>query len=209
MGAGGALGLTGFWMWLLAGARWWLLVLAAIIGFMVLYGFTLESENRLERILAWLNPEAYSLGSGRQQWIAARCMMLGGWSGVGLGEGFQKFGNLAFAYTDFIYGAIGEELGLQGTGGVLVLFTAWGLAGCWLIRSITDTFSRLTIAGLVCSIFWPAILNMMVVTSLLPNSGLPLPFISCGGTNLVFTLFSLGIITSLQRHHSNSKRLLS
>ena len=87
-----------------------------------------------------------------------------------------------------------------GTLGVLLLFTMLTIFGIMLALQTQDTFGRLLATGLVCTIFWPAVLNMAVVTSLLPNSGLPLPFISYGGTNLVFTILSIGILTSIQRY---------
>ena len=117
-----------------------------------------------------------------------------------MGDGIEKFGNLPFAHTDFIFAEVGEEWGLVGTAGVLILFTLLTLSGIVLALQMTDTFGRLLATGLVCTIFWPAMLNMMVVTSMLPNSGLPLPFISYGGTNLVFTICAIGLLTSIQRH---------
>jgi cell division protein FtsW len=81
-----------------------------------------------------------------------------------------------------------------------MLFTLMTLAGVVLALQTNDTFGRILAVGLVCTIFWPAMLNMMVVTAMLPNTGLPLPFISYGGTNLVFTMVSIGLLTSIQRH---------
>lgn len=200
MGTAAALAVSGFCLMYVAGVRGWLLLLALLLGAMVLYDQATGNANRLERIYAWMNPQAYSQLGGRQQWISILAFARGGISGVGLGDGIEKFGNLPFAHTDFIFAEIGEEWGLIGTAGVLLLFTLLTLSGIVLALQTQDTFGRLLATGLVCTIFWPAALNMMVVTSILPNSGLPLPFISYGGTNLVFTIFSIGLLTSIQRH---------
>lgn len=200
MGTAAALAMSGFCVMYVAGVRIWVLVLCFLLGALVLFDQATGSANRLERIYAWFDPEKYSREAGRQQWIAILALARGGITGVGLGDGIEKFGNLPFAHTDFIFAEIGEEWGLVGTAGVLMLFTLLTLSGIVLALQMTDTFGRLLATGLVCTIFWPAMLNMMVVTSMLPNSGLPLPFISYGGTNLVFTIFAIGLLTSIQRH---------
>lgn len=200
MGTAAALAMSGFCVMYVAGVRTWVLVLCFLLGALVLFDQATGSANRLERIYAWFDPEKYSREAGRQQWIAILALARGGITGVGLGDGIEKFGNLPFAHTDFIFAEIGEEWGLVGTAGVLILFTLLTLSGIVLALQMTDTFGRLLATGLVCTIFWPAMLNMMVVTSMLPNSGLPLPFISYGGTNLVFTIFAIGLLTSIQRH---------
>jgi cell division protein FtsW len=159
-----------------------------------------SSPNRMLRIIAWLDPQAYSQGAGRQQWIAILSFARGGLTGVGLGDGIEKYGNLPYAHTDFIYAEVGEEMGFFGAAGVLILFTIMTISGLALAVHTQDTFGRILALGLACTIFWPAMLNMMVVTAMLPNTGLPLPFISSGGTNLVFTIASIGLLTSIQRH---------
>lgn len=199
MGTAAALAMSGFCIMYVAGARGWLMGLALLVGALVLYWMATGSANRMERIYAWLDPQAYSQGAGRQQWISILAFARGGLTGVGLGDGIEKFGNLPFAHTDFIFAEVGEEWGLVGTLGVLLLFTMMTLAGIVMALRTSDTFGRLLATGLVCTIFWPAVLNMAVVTSLLPNTGLPLPLISYGGTNLVFTIASIGILTSVQR----------
>ena len=200
MGTAAALAVSGGCVMYVAGVRQWLLFTAMLIGMVLMFDMATNNPNRMERIYAWFDPQAFSQGVGRQQWIAILAFARGGITGVGLGNGVEKFGNLPFAHTDFIYAEIGEEWGLVGSLGVLLLFTMLTLAGIVLALQTQDTFGRLLATGLVCTIFWPAALNMAVVTSLLPNSGLPLPFISYGGTNLVFTIASIGLLTSIQRH---------
>ncbi|MBE6417361.1 MAG: cell division protein FtsW [Akkermansiaceae bacterium] len=200
MGTAAALAVSGFCVMFVAGVRGWVLLLAILIGFLILYDQATASANRVERIFAWNNLEAHARGAGRQQWVAQLAMGSGGITGVGLGNSIYKSGSLPFAHTDFIFAILGEEWGFIGTACVLLLFTLMTLAGVVLALQIRDTFGRLLAVGLVSTIFWPAMLNMMVVTSLLPNTGLPLPFISYGGTNLVFTMVAIGLLTSIQRH---------
>ncbi len=200
MGTAAALAMSGFCIMYVAGARWWLILCAILIGALVLYVLATGNANRMERIAAWFDPQFYSQEAGRQQWISMLAFARGGLTGVGLGDGAEKFGNLPFAHTDFIFAEVGEEWGLIGSLGVLLLFCLMALAGIIMALQTQDTFGRILATGLVCIIFWPAVLNMMVVTSLLPNTGLPLPFISYGGTNLVFTIAAIGLLTSIQRH---------
>ncbi len=200
LGTAAALAMCGFCVMYAAGARWWLILLAMLLGALVLYELTTGSANRMSRIDAWLDPQAYSLLAGRQQWISMLAFARGGLTGVGLGDGIEKYGNLPFAHTDFIFAEIGEEWGFVGSLGVLLLFTTMAISGIIMALQTHDTFGRILATGLVCVIFWPAALNMAVVTSLLPNTGLPLPLISYGGTNLVFTIAAIGLLTSIQRH---------
>ncbi len=203
MGTTAALAMSGFCVMYVAGARGWLILLSILVGALALYLMTTGNENRMTRIEAWLDPQAFSQGAGRQQWIAMLAFARGGVSGVGLGNGIDKYGNLPFAHTDFIFAEVGEEWGFLGTVLVLTLYTFMTVAGIVLALQTQETFGRILAIGLVCTIFWPAALNMMVVTSMLPNSGLPLPFISYGGTNLVFTIAAIGLLTSIQRHTPN------
>lgn len=200
MGTAAALAMSGFCVMFVSGTRWWILLLSILVGSMVLYLMMTGSANRMLRIEAWFDPQAYSQGAGRQQWIAILAFARGGLAGVGLGDGIEKYGNLPYAHTDFIFAEIGEEWGFFGAAGVVSLFTIMTISGFALAVQTHDTFGRIFAMGLSCTIFWPAMLNMMVVTAMLPNTGLPLPFISSGGTNLVFTIASIGLLTSIQRY---------
>lgn len=199
MGTTAALAMSGFCVLYAAGTRTWLILLAMLLGAICLYIMMTGNDNRMERIEAWFDPQAFSQGTGRQQWIAILAFARGGIAGVGLGGGIEKYGNLPYAHTDFIYAEIGEEWGFIGAAGVLFLFAILTLSGLILALHTHDTFGRILALGVTCTIFWPAILNIAVVTTLLPNTGLPLPFISSGGTNLVFTIASIGVLTSIQR----------
>ncbi len=161
--------------------------------------FVYNNPNRWGRIEAWLNLEAHQLGVGRQQWRALLALGNGGPYGVGLGNGVEKFGNLTFAHIDFIFPIIGEELGLPCTLGVVLCYVLITLAGCGIALQATTLFNRCVALGLTCVIVVPAIVNIAVTTALLPNDGLPLPFVSYGGTSLVFSLAAVGMLVGIHR----------
>jgi cell division protein FtsW len=124
----------------------------------------------------------------------------GGVSGVGLGDGRQKFGFVPEHHTDFIFSVIGEELGLIATLLVVLAFIAITVCGVYIAWNSTDTFGMLIASGITFLIGFQAIINIGVVTSALPNKGLSLPFISYGGSNLVVMLAGVGLLLNVARH---------
>ncbi len=118
---------------------------------------------------------------------------------LGLGNGAEKHGYLPFAHTDFIFPIIGEELGLWFTLGTVLCFVIIAVYGIGVAIYANDMFGRLLAIGLTCLIVVPSMMNIGVTTGLLPNTGLPLPFVSYGGTNLVFTLVAIGLLISIHR----------
>ena len=124
----------------------------------------------------------------------------GGVNGTGLGNGVEKHGYLPEAHTDFIFPAIGEELGLWFTLGSVFCFVVIVVLGISIAMNAKEVFGRLMAVGLTSIIVIPAMMNIGVTTAVLPNTGLPLPFISYGGTNLIFTLISVGLLISIHRH---------
>ena len=123
----------------------------------------------------------------------------GGWTGVGLGASRQKWSFLPNAHTDFIFAIIGEELGLIGTLSVLVLFTALAWSGLRIAARAPDLFGALTAVGITGWFAGQALLNMGTVTGLLPVTGVPLPFVSYGASQLLTSLAAVGILTSVGR----------
>ena len=134
-----------------------------------------------------------------QQWRALLALGNGGPWGVGLGNGIEKFGTLTFAHIDFIFPVVGEELGLPFTLGVVVCYVLIAVAGCGIALQATNLFNRALALGLTCVIVVPAIQNIAVTTAMLPNDGLPLPFVSYGGTSLVFSLAAVGLLVGIHR----------
>ena len=118
---------------------------------------------------------------------------------MGLGNGVEKFGTLTFAHIDFIFPVVGEELGLPFTLGVVLCYVLIAVAGCGIALQAKNVFNRCLALGLTCMIVVPAIQNIAVTTALLPNDGLPLPFVSYGGTSLVFSLAAVGMLVGIHR----------
>jgi cell division protein FtsW len=154
---------------------------------------------RRERILAFLHPEKYKNGVGYQSWQAMIALGSGGWTGLGLGNGRQKLGFVPEHHTDFILSIIGEELGLVATLLVVLTFVIFVICGLFIASRARDTFGTLLASGLTLLIGWQAAINIGVVTSALPNKGLPLPFISYGGSNLLAMLACVGLLLSVAR----------
>jgi cell division protein FtsW len=156
---------------------------------------------RWKRIEAWLDLEnpVHQLDRGMQQWRALLALGNGGPWGVGLGNGVEKFGTLTFAHIDFIFPVVGEELGLPFTLGVVLCYVLIAVAGCGIALQATNVFNRCLALGLTCVIVVPAIQNIAVTTAMLPNDGLPLPFVSYGGTSLVFSLAAVGMLVGIHR----------
>ena len=157
------------------------------------------NPNRLERFIAFLDLEAHKTGFGLQQWRAQLAMGEGGISGLGLGEGREKLMYMPFAHTDFIFPMIGEELGGRVTLSVVLIFVLILVFGVSISNSAPDRFGKLLGFGLITLISLQALLNIGVTTGCLPNKGLPLPFVSYGGSNLLFCLAAVGIVLNIYR----------
>jgi len=126
-------------------------------------------------------------------------LQYGGWTGVGLGESRQKFRGLPAPHTDSIFAVIGEELGVIGAAGVILLYIAFAIRGFQISRRAIDAFSALMAAGITIWISAKALLNIAVMTALIPPTGLPLPFISFGGSSLVVLLAGIGLLFAIHR----------
>ncbi|MES2921580.1 MAG: FtsW/RodA/SpoVE family cell cycle protein [Verrucomicrobiota bacterium] len=183
------------------GTRLRYIVPTALTAFSGAAWFVMHDAVRRPRIDAWLDLEnpIHQINLGMQQWRALLALGNGGPWGVGLGNGVEKFGTLTFAYTDFIFPVVGEELGLPFTMGVVLCFVLIAVAGCGIALQATNVFNRCLALGLTCMIVVPAIQNIAVTTALLPNDGLPLPFVSYGGTSLVFSLAAVGLLIGIHR----------
>ncbi len=160
-----------------------------------------NNANRWGRIEAWLDLEnpIHQLDRGMQQWRALLALGNGGPWGVGLGNGKEKFGTLTFAHIDFIFPVIGEELGLTATLGVIICYVMIAVGGIGIALQAKQIFERCIALGLTCVIVVPAMVNIGVTTAVLPNDGLPLPFVSYGGTSLIFSLAAVGLLVGIHR----------
>jgi len=190
---------------LVAGVRWRYFFPPLIAGTITFVVFLLNNPVRMKRILSWIYPDETKDGVGYQAWQAMLALGSGGWSGLGLGNGRQKFGFLPEHQTDFIFANIGEELGLVATLGVVAAFVVLLLCGIYIAWHSRDTFGLLLATGLTFLIGLQAFINIGVVTSALPNKGLPLPFISRGGSNLFLMLVCVGLLLSVARRASENR----
>ncbi len=163
--------------------------------------YIVHNPNRWSRIVAWLDLEnpIHQNGVGMQQWRALLALGNGGPWGVGLGNGVEKFGTLTFAHIDFIFPVVGEELGLPFTLGAVLCYVLIAVAGVGIAVQASTLFNRCLAVGLTCVVVVPAIVNIAVTTAVLPNDGLPLPFVSFGGTSLVFSMAAVGLLVGIHR----------
>jgi cell division protein FtsW len=181
-----------------AGARLrHLLVGGVSAGFVTAY-FVFGTAYRRTRFLeAWLNWQLDPSGAGWQLRQGLIALGSGGWFGVGLGNSHQKWDYLPNAHSDFVFAILGEELGLAGAIVVLLLFGALLYGGIRIAVRASDPFGRLLAAGVIGWIGLQTVVNLGAVTGLLPITGVPLPFLSFGGTALVVTLGGVGVVASV------------
>jgi len=175
-------------------------ILSLILGSLpLLYVLIFSVPYRRARVLAFINPWLDPRGSGFQIIQSQIALGSGGIFGVGLGHSNQKLFYLPAAHTDFIFSIIGEELGLLGTIGVIVLFIIFIQQGIKIIKNAPDRFGYFLSLGLVLMVSFRAIINIGVSCGLLPTKGLPLPFISYGGSSFIFDMVSVGILVNIAR----------
>jgi len=186
-------------MLIVAGARWMHILPPAAVGVGGIAFMLIQDPLRLARIMAWLHPEEHRQGAGFQVYQGIIAMGSGGVRGLGLGNGRQKLGLIPEHHTDFIFPVIGEELGLIATAGVLVAFALIVCCGVRISLRARDAFGMLAGCGVTFLIGFQAFINIGVVTAVLPNKGISLPFISYGGSNLVLMLTAVGVLLSIAR----------
>jgi len=166
-----------------------------------------NTSYQLERVQTFLDPFRDPLGAGYNAVQSLFALALGGVTGLGLGESRQKYLYLPAPSTDFIFAIIGEEWGLVGTLTVVALFVVIAYQGYRIAITAPDTFSGLLACGITTWLVVQALINMMVVTALMPVTGIPLPFISAGGSALTINLVAVGILLSISRETSQTGSL--
>ncbi len=154
---------------------------------------------RWERIRAFLNPDADPLGSGLQALQSLVALGTGGWFGIGLGASRARWSFLPNAHTDFIFAIIGEETGLAGALVVVTLFAAVAIVGSVIAMRAPDRFGRFLAFGIVSWLSVQALVNIGGVTRVLPITGVPLPFVSSGGSAMIMTLAAMGVLVNIAR----------
>ena len=182
--------------WLLAGAGAAAVFVVIYISFMGYAG---------DRVTAWLHPEKDPGDTGYQILQSLYAIGSGGLFGLGLGKSRQKYLYLPFQYNDYIFAICCEELGLLGVSAIIALFAMTLLRGYWIALHARDRFSTVLASGLVTLIAVQTILNLCVVTNLLPSTGIALPFFSYGGTALAVNLGEMGIVLQISRYRNHRK----
>lgn len=200
------IGGTGVMMMFVAGAPLGYLLPVALAGGGVLGWMIWNNPERKARISTFMEPDKYAQGEGYQLINALYGFVAGGPWGAGLGKGLQKQHYLPEAHTDFIFAIIGEELGIIASIGVVVLFVCFMLCGLRISGRAADVQGRLMAFGITMLITFQAAINIGVVIGWLPTKGLPLPFISFGGTSLMVTLFMVGVLINIARQSPVAKK---
>lgn len=182
--------------WLLAGAAAAAVFVVVYISFMGYAG---------DRVTAWLHPELDPGDTGYQILQSLYAIGSGGMFGLGFGKSRQKYLYLPFQYNDYIFAICCEELGLVGALAIICLFALTIFRGYWIALNARDRFSTVLAAGLVTLIAVQTVLNLCVVTNLLPSTGIALPFFSYGGTALAVNLGEMGIVLHISRYRNQRK----
>jgi len=175
------------------------IALAILASLPVLYLLLFRVPYRAKRMMIFLNPWADKRGAGFQIIQSFVALGSGGLLGVGLGQSRQKLFYLPASHTDFIFSIIGEELGFIGSASIVILFTAFVWQGMKVAFRALDVFERQMALGIVSLIGLEAIINIGVTAGALPTKGLPLPFISYGGSGLIFHLAAVGLLLNIAR----------
>ncbi len=187
-----------------SGARVLHLAMAAAPALVAATGLLIFVPWRLKRLITFMDPWADQQGAGFQVVQSLIAIGSGGTNGLGFAQGKQKMLFLPFAHSDFIFAVIGEELGLVGAIAVVAVFALFLWRGVRTALLAPDRFGMLLSLGIVTSIVAQALFNISVVLSLVPTKGIPLPFISYGGSSLVPTLAAVGILLNVSQHASGS-----
>lgn len=191
---------TAVTMYFLAGARVWHFVVVGIVGLLAAVMVLQTNPTAQVRVTEYLQGLSDPTEAGDHIQGAIIAFVNGGWFGMGLGQGTQKFNNaLPAPHTDSIFAVIGEELGVVGAAFVVLLFVAFVVRGFQIARRSNDSFGALLAMGFTVWVAIQALLNIAVMTNVIPASGLPLPFISYGGSALLVLMMGVGLMLSVSR----------
>ena len=196
-------------MYFVAGARLWMFAALALLSTVLAFAGALAHPERVERLMTFIDPWKDPRDAGYQAIQALYGLALGGLSGEGLGAGREKFGFLPFPYTDSIFAILGDELGLIGTLAVIMLFLVLAYRGVRIALRAPDAMGALIATGITTWLVFQAWVNMAVVASLIPMTGITLPFISYGGSSLCVGLIAVGILLNVGRQAARAPATVS
>ncbi len=200
MSTAGILVMITFVMLFLAGAKIWHLMSFVGIGCVGVVALVKKAKYRMDRILAYKDPWSDPTKTGYQTIQSLYSLGSGGWFGMGLGASRQKFLYLPYSETDFIFAIIGEELGFIGATLIMILFLGLIWRGVRIAITAPDLFGTLLASGIIAMIGIQVILNIAVVTNTIPPTGVPLPFISYGGSSLFLFMSSVGVLLNISKY---------
>ena len=198
-GTAAFISLLAFLMLIIAGVKWWHILTPVLFGIIAFCAVLIRSPGRMQRIWAFLSPEKWADSAAYQANQSLVALGSGGLWGKGLGKGICKYGHLPEDTTDFIFAIIGEELGFIGTATVIGLFIIFVWLGILVVVRCQDRFGQLLAGGIVLTIGIQAALNIGVVTVVLPTKGIPLPFVSAGGTSMLLCAAAVGVLLNIAK----------
>jgi cell division protein FtsW len=187
-----------------AGLSWKWLAVGAVVALPVLTFLITHVSYRMARLMSFLHPESDPQGAGFQLLQSLIAVGSGGFTGVGLMESKQKLFYLPEAHTDFIYAVICEELGFLGAAIVISLFAVYAWRGLRASFNAPDSFGRMLALGATAMVLFQALINFAVVLGMMPTKGIPLPFVSYGGSSLLVMLLATGVLLSVAHQGSNN-----
>ena len=203
-GTAAFIALLAFVMLIIGGAKWWHILTPMPFGAAAFLMALIRSPSRMQRIIAFLQPDKLSDSAAYQATQSLVALGSGGLFGKGLGRGICKYGHLPEDTTDFIFAIIGEELGFVGNAVVIGLFIAFVWLGIAIIVRCKDRFGQLLAGGIVLTIVLQAAINIGVVTVVLPTKGIPLPFVSAGGTSMLLSSAAVGVLLNIAKQSASS-----
>jgi len=196
-GTAAIIGLMSLVVLIIAGVKWWHVLTLLPVGTTGLILALFQSPHRLKRVEAFLHPDRLTDSVRYQVNQSLVAIGSGGICGKGIGQGTCKYGHVPEDTTDFIFAIVGEELGLIGTLGVIALFVLFMFLGMVVVMRCRDRFGRLLAAGIVLTVGVQAAINIAVVTDVGPTKGIPLPFVSAGGTSMLLSAAAVGVLLNI------------
>lgn len=199
-GTAALIGVVGFGIMLASGAKLWHMLLTSLPAIAGAVYLVIDKPYRVQRVMSFLNPEADPQGAGYHQIQSLITIASGNWWGRGLGNGVQKYGYLPEGRTDFIFAVICEELGIIGGIAIIALFAILLWQGKRAMEAAPTEFGRLLALGATLTIGFQAAMNIAVVTVSVPTKGIGLPFVSAGGTGVIFFSILVGMLVNVARY---------
>lgn len=190
-----------FLMLIIAGVKLWHVLPPLPVAGIAFYAAIASSITRKQRLTAFLNPDKWTDTINYQPYQSLIALGSGGLRGKGLGRGICKYGHLPEDTTDFIFAIIGEELGFVGNAAVILLFIAFVWLGILVVMRCKDRLGQLLAGGIVLAIAIQAVLNIAVVTVVVPTKGIPLPFVSAGGTSMLLSAAAVGVLINIAKQN--------